>query len=81
MRTSRTDSRLRFAAKRALLAAMFLGLLAGSSGCRSRPPFGDVEVGANAEMVKLRPGLVISMLVLVAGKKEVDEPEVGERSE
>lgn len=76
MRTWWTDSCLRFAARRAGLAALFLCLLAGSSGCRSRPPFGDVEAGARAETVKLRPGLVISMSVLVAGKKEVDEPEL-----
>lgn len=55
-------------------AALALGLLAGTPGCQSAPTFGRDEVGKNMEIVKLRPGLIISMSVLVAGKKEIDEP-------
>ena len=54
--------------------ALALGLLAGNPGCKSAPSFGHDEVGKNMEIVKLRPGLIISMSVLVAGKKEIDEP-------
>ena len=54
--------------------ALALGLLAGNPGCKSAPSFGRDEVGKNMEIVKLRPGLIISMSVLVAGKKEIDEP-------
>ncbi len=54
--------------------AMLFGLLAGTSGCKSGPPFGNSEAGKSVEVVKLRPGLMISMSVLVAGKKEIDEP-------
>lgn len=53
---------------------LILGLLAGATGCRSTPKFGQPEPGKIAESVKLKPGLVISMTVLVAGKKELDEP-------
>lgn len=60
--------------KRILLIATGLCLLAGMSGCRSAPPFGHGEAGKAVEEVKLRPGLIISMSVLVAGKKEIDEP-------
>ncbi len=49
-------------------------VLAASAGCRSAPPFGHGEAGKSVEVVKLRPGLMISMAVLVAGKKEIDEP-------
>ena len=45
-----------------------------AAGCRSTPPFGDVDVAKDAEIAKLRPGLMISMSVLVAGNKELDEP-------
>lgn len=54
--------------------ALFLGLLVGCSGCRSSPAFGDCKASKHAEVVKLRPGLMISMSVLVSGKKEIDEP-------
>ena len=64
----------RFAAKPALWAAMLLGLAFGGAGCKNPAPFGGVEVGKSAEVAKLRPGLMISMSVLVAGKKEIDEP-------
>ena len=66
--------RLRSLAGQTLLAGLFLCLLAGMGGCRSAPPFGHGEAGKRVEEVKLRPGLVISMSVLVAGKKEIDEP-------
>ena len=52
---------------------LLCGVLAGG-GCRSTPPFGDVAVAKNTEIAKLRPGLMVSMTVLVAGNKEVDEP-------
>ena len=51
-----------------------LGLWMGMSGCRSTPPFGPGEAAKSMEVVKLKPGLMISMSVLVAGKKELDEP-------
>ena len=72
--TKWTICRLRWTASRAGLAGLFLFLLVGMAGCRSAPPFGNGELGKNVEEVKLRPGLVISMSVLVAGKKEIDEP-------
>lgn len=59
---------------RVLLGALCLSLLAGSLGCRSTPPFGHGEAGKSVELVKLRPGLMINMIVLVAGKREIDEP-------
>jgi len=55
-------------------AALALGLLAGTPGCKSTPAFSRDEAGKSMEIVKLRPGLIISMSVLVAGKKEIDEP-------
>lgn len=55
-------------------AALALGLLAGTPGCKSTPTFSRDEAGKSMEIVKLRPGLIISMSVLVAGKKEIDEP-------
>ncbi len=61
-------------AGRVLLVLVLLGTLAGAGGCRSKPPFGHGEAGKAAEVVKLRPGLVVNMTVLVAGKKEIDEP-------
>jgi protein involved in polysaccharide export with SLBB domain len=72
--TTSAIRRLRRLAECAVLAGLFLCLLAGMTGCRSAPPFGHGEAGKNVEEVKLRPGLVISMSVLVAGKKEIDEP-------
>lgn len=67
---------LRFAGGRALYAMMLLILLAGGNGCQSPAPlvYTEEDKSAEAEVVKLRPGLVISMSVLVAGKKEIDEP-------
>lgn len=42
---------------------------------RSKPePAPHVEVVRATDVAKLRPGLVISVSVLVAGKKEIDEP-------
>ena len=54
--------------------AVSLALCGGMSGCKSTPPFGNGEPGKSMEVVKLKPGLMISMSVLVAGKKELDEP-------
>lgn len=74
MMTNMTTPLRRCARRRTLYALMLLGLLAGTSGGQSpssRVP--DVK-DMNLEAVKLRPGLVISMSVLVAGKKEIDEP-------
>ena len=59
---------------RMLLAGAALFWLAGMAGCRSAPAFGLNEPSKTVEEVKLRPGLVVSMSVLVAGKKEIDEP-------
>ena len=53
---------------------LIAGLLAGNAGCRSAPTFGQPDSGKPSDSVKLKPGLVISMTVLVAGKKEIDEP-------
>ena len=57
-----------------LCIALSLALYGGMSGCKSTPPFGYAETGKSTEVVKLKPGLMISMSVLVAGKKELDEP-------
>ena len=57
-----------------LFALLLLSCLAGGAGCRSHPSFGDRTAGKNYDAVKLRPGLVISVAVLVAGKKEIEEP-------
>lgn len=54
--------------------ALSLALCGGTPGCKSTPPFGSAETGKSIEVVKLKPGLMISMSVLVAGKKELDEP-------
>lgn len=54
--------------------ALVLGGLAGGAGCRSTPAFGEAGAQKNIETVKLKPGLMISMTVLVSGKKEIDEP-------
>ncbi|MDY0146412.1 MAG: polysaccharide biosynthesis/export family protein [Kiritimatiellia bacterium] len=43
-------------------------------GCRSTPPFGQPEADKSQAVVKLRSGLVINIVVLVAGEKEIDEP-------
>jgi polysaccharide biosynthesis/export protein len=51
-----------------------LAMLIGVAGCRSTPHFGHVEPGKSTDVVRLRPGLMISMAVLVAGQKEIDEP-------
>lgn len=54
-----------------------LALLALLAGCRSLPPSPPADAAGparSAGAVKLRPGLVISITVLVAGKKEIEEP-------
>lgn len=61
-------------ARGAFCFALSLGLLASLSGCKSTPLFGSGETSKSMGAVKLKPGLVISMSVLVAGKKELDEP-------
>ena len=53
---------------------LIAGLLAGNAGCRSAPTFGQPDPGKTGDLVRLKPGLVISVTVLVAGKKEIDEP-------
>jgi polysaccharide biosynthesis/export protein len=63
-----------FVAKRALYAVLLVNLLCGTTGCRTKPPFGSDEASKSTLDVKLRPGLMLSMSVLVAGKKEIDEP-------
>ena len=73
MSTSR-NSGAGVVAGRVLLVLLLLGMLTGTWGCRSKPPFGQNEAGKATEVVKLRPGLVVNMTVLVAGKKEIDEP-------
>ena len=52
---------------------MFFSLWIGT-GCKSTPSFGHGEAGKSLEIVRLKPGLMISMSVLVSGKKEIDEP-------
>lgn len=52
---------------------MFFSLWIGI-GCKSTPSFGHGEAGKSLEIVRLKPGLMISMSVLVSGKKEIDEP-------
>mgnify|MGYP003605470799 CR=1 FL=1 len=74
MTTPRTIRLWHFAARGALCLAMGGSLLVGAASCRSAPSFGHGEAGKSVEVVKLRPGLTISMSVLVAGKKEIDEP-------
>ena len=64
---------LRLFGNRALRILLLMSL-AAATGCKSTPPFGHGEAGKSMEVVKLRPGLMISMSVLVAGKKEIDEP-------
>ena len=59
---------------RLALGAMCLATAGGAGGCRSAPAFGTGETAKSSEGVKLRPGLVLNMSVLVAGKKEIDEP-------
>ncbi len=53
---------------------LIAGLLAGGAGCRSTPTFSQPEPSKTGDSVKLKPGLMIGMTVLVAGKKEIDEP-------
>jgi protein involved in polysaccharide export with SLBB domain len=57
-----------------LAVLLALGALSGTNGCRSAPAFGPGEPGQGADIVRLRPGLMVNMSVLVAGKKEIDEP-------
>ena len=57
----------------ALGVLMFFSLWIGI-GCKSTPSFGHGEAGKSLEIVRLKPGLMISMSVLVSGKKEIDEP-------
>ncbi len=71
---STQDSWCRAVLRRTLPLFLVLGLLAGGASCRSAPAFGRGEDGKAADTVKLKPGLMISMSVLVAGKKELDEP-------
>ena len=49
-------------------------LIASLAGCRSAPLFGNHVTDSSQEMVKLRSGLVLNIVVLVAGEKEIDEP-------
>ncbi len=60
-------------ARYGFLAVFLLCSLMATVGCRSKPPFGHGEVGKSVESVKLRPGLVINVSVLVAGKEEINE--------
>lgn len=66
-------SRIQSALFRAVSGLCLAAVLAGG-GCRSTPPFGDLAASKDTEIAKLRPGLMVSMSVLVAGKKELDEP-------
>ncbi|NLG36203.1 MAG: polysaccharide export protein [Lentisphaerae bacterium] len=59
---------------RYLCAFMILLMGWGMTGCRSTPQFGHGEPGKSTDVVRLRPGLMISMSVLVAGQKEIEEP-------
>lgn len=70
---NRKIRRLHLLAKYGFLAGVLLCSLMATTGCRSRPPFGHGEVGKSVESVKLRPGLVINVSVLVAGKEEINE--------
>jgi protein involved in polysaccharide export with SLBB domain len=76
--TSRNIWFFRSAATRALLSVMVLGLLVGMPGCSTPPSFDSAsygeDVNKSVEGVELRPGLVVSLSVLVAGNKEIDEP-------
>ena len=65
--------RLQRLARHGFLAGILLCMLMATEGCRSKAPFGHGEVGKSVESVKLRPGLVINVSVLVAGKEEIDE--------
>jgi len=60
-----------------VFAALLACLLGGPLGCRmSRPAFGSSPVpsAGESDIATLRPGLVISVSVLVAGKTEINEP-------
>ncbi len=73
--TSKWKNGARRVAATALLGmAMGVAAMAVAAGCKSTPPFGSGEASKSVEVVKLKPGLMISMSVLVAGKKELDEP-------
>ena len=74
MRNTANDQFRRFGASWVLGFALILGVWGGAAGCKSAPPFGNAEVDKSVGDVKLRPGLVIGMSVLVAGKKEIEEP-------
>lgn len=51
-------------------------LIALLAGCRSTPLFGRPDADPSQDVVKLRSGLVMNIVVLVAGEKEIDEPAV-----
>lgn len=51
-------------------------LMAILAGCRSAPLFGRHEADPSQAVVKLRSGLVMNIVVLVAGEKEIDEPAI-----
>jgi polysaccharide biosynthesis/export protein len=79
MTTSRTNWFLIGAAKLLIPGLALPVLLVAGGGCASSSSFGVDQTIAHpavssSEDVKVRPGLVISMSVLVAGKKEIDEP-------
>jgi len=61
-------------ARRLLSVGLLLSLVWGLAGCRSRPSFGASSVATEMEAVKLRPGLMLKLSVLVAGKEEINEP-------
>jgi len=74
MRNTAIEQFRRFGASWVLGFALILGVWGGAAGCKSAPPFGNAEVNKSVGEVKLRPGLMIGMSVLVAGKKEIEEP-------
>lgn len=53
------------------VACLLMAILAG---CRSTPLFGQPQADKSQAAVKLRSGLVLNIVVLVAGEKEIDEP-------
>ena len=60
---------IRWALGIALVSSLWIG-----TGCQSTPKFGHGAAGKSLEIVRLKPGLMVSMAVLVSGKKEIDEP-------
>ena len=52
------------------VACLLMAILAG---CRSTPQFGQPQADKSQAAVKLRSGLVLNIVVLVAGEKEIDE--------